>query len=96
MFIAQSVNHDLDTRMQALTLTEQRIAVKIIEVVTQLSRRSMNRLQKQARARDYDPEKSQQLRLKYVIDAFRSDRFSIVISEVKQIILKTIRKDKDD
>lgn len=92
----QSVNHDSGTRLQALTLTELEIAVKIIEAITQLSRQFVSRLKKQARVKNYNSKISKQLRLKYVIDASRSDRFIIIIFAVEQIILKTIRKNRNE
>ena len=92
---AQSVNHDPDTRLQALALIEQGIAIKIIEAVTQLSNSSIYRLKKQARERDYNPEISRQLKLEYVMNKSRSDRSLKVTVAVKQAILKTVRKDRD-
>ena len=93
---AQSVNHDLGTRIQALALAEAGIAVKIVKAISQLSHQTIYRLKKQARERGYDPEISKQLLLKYVLNKLRSDRSSLVILEVKQIILKTVRKDRDN
>ena len=92
---AQSVNHDLGTRMQALALAEHGIAVKIVEAVTQLSNQTIYRLKKQARERGFDPEKSTQLQLKYMIDKPRSGRPILVTPGVEQAILETVRKDRN-
>ena len=92
---AQSVNHDADTRMQALALAEAGIAVKIVKAISELSHQTIYRLKKQARERGYDPEKSKKLLLKYVLDKPRSDRSPLVTPEVEQTILETVRKDRD-
>ena len=46
----QSVDHDLNTRLQALALTEHEIKVTIIEIIPQLSNQTVYRL-KEASAR---------------------------------------------
>ena len=86
----QSVNHDLGTRIQALALAEQGIAVKIVEAITQMSHQSIYRLKKPARERDYNSEISQQLKLEYVTDKLRSDCPLTVTFVIEQTILKTV------
>ena len=87
----QSVNHNLGTRLQALALAEQGIAIKIVEAVCQFSNQTAYRLRKQARERGYNPEISRQLKLEYVVGKPRSDRPLTATSAVEQAILKTIR-----
>jgi hypothetical protein len=71
---AQSVNHDLGQRLQALALAEFGVAQTVVTEITGLSRSSVSRLKKQARERGYDPSVSRALKLEYVEDAPRSGR----------------------
>ena len=91
---AQSINHDNGTRLQALALAEAGIAVKIITAMTEISRWTIIRLQKQARDRGYDPNTSKKLLLSYVTDAPRSGRPKVVTPEVESAILAAVRKDR--
>ena len=77
----QSVNHDDGVRLQALALAEAGIDTKIITAITEISRQSISRLQKQARTRGYDPSTSKKLYISYVIDQPRSGRPTVVTSE---------------
>ncbi len=90
----QSVNHDDGTRLQALTLIEAGIAHQIITAVTDISRRTINRLQKKARDRGYDPQQSNKLFLSYVTDQPRSGRPAVVTPEVESAIITAVRKDR--
>ena len=91
---AQSINHDDGTRLQALALAEAGIAVKIITAMTDISRWTISRLQKQARDRGYDPNTSKKLLLSYVTDAPRSGRPKAVTPEVESAIPAAVRKDR--
>ena len=87
---AQSINHDNNIRLQALALAEAGIAVKIITAMTEISRWIISRLQKQARAREYDSDTFKKLLLSYVTDAPRSERLTIVTSKIESVILAAI------
>ena len=87
---AQSINHDNGTRLQTLALAEAEIAVKIITAITEISRWIVSRLQKQARAREYDPNISKKLLLSYVTDAPKSERPTVVTPEIESVILTSI------
>ena len=93
---AQSTNHDNGTRLQALALAEAGIPVKIITAMTEISRWTISRLQKQARDRGYDPNTSKKLLLLYVTDAPRSGRPKVVTSEIESVILAAVRKNRYD
>jgi hypothetical protein len=53
---ARSQNRSLNVeqRLQALTLVEEDIAVKIVQSITEVSIRSISDLKKKAHSRDYD------------------------------------------
>ena len=91
----QSINHDNGIRLQALALTEAGIVNKIITAITEVSRFTINRLQKQARTRGYDPDISKKLLLSYVVDAPRSRRPPVVTPQLESVILTAVRKDRD-
>ena len=91
---AQSINHDNGTRLQALALAEAGIPVKIITAMTEISRWTISRLQKQARDRGYDPNTSKKLLLSYVTDAPRSGRPKVVTPEIENVILAAVRKNR--
>ena len=91
---AQSINHDDDTRMQALALIEHGIAYQTVVAVTQISKSSIYRLKAQARERGYNPLQSKKLLNSYVIDAPRSGRPSVITQAVENTILEAIRKDR--
>ena len=91
---AQSVNHDDGTRIQALALAEAGIATKIVIALTEISRQTINRLQKQARERGYDPSASKKLLLSYVSDKPRSGHPKVVTPEVESAILAVVQKDR--
>lgn len=91
----QSINHDDGTRLQALALAEAEIANKIITAITEISRFTINRFQKQARTRGYDPDISKKLLLSYVVDALRSERSPIITPQLESAILTAVRKDRD-
>ena len=92
---AQSINHDNGTRLQALALAEAGIASKIVTAITEISRFTISRLQKQARIRGYDPEVSKKLLLSYVEDAPRSGRPPVITPQVEEAVIQAIRKDRD-
>ena len=91
---AQSINHDDGTRLQALALVEAGMAHKIVTAITEISRRSIGRLQKQARDRGYDPSNSRKLLLSHVSDAPRSGRPPIITPELESAIIAAVRKDR--
>ena len=91
----QSVNHNNGVRLQALALAEAGIDTKIITAITEISRQSISRLQKQARTRGYNSSISKKLYISYVIDQPRSGRLTVVIPEVESAILAAVRKDRD-
>lgn len=86
---------DLGTRMQALALAESDIARNIVAAITQMSEKTVRRLQQQARNRGYDPQVSRVLLLSYVEDAPRSGRPATVTEEIQQQILDKVRKDRN-
>ena len=92
---AQSINHDNGTRLQALALAEAGIAIKIVTAITEISRQTVSRLQKQARTRGYNPEASKKLLLSYVIDEPRSGRPAMITPQLETAVLASIRKDRD-
>jgi hypothetical protein len=55
-------------RLQALTLIEKNIAVKIMQAIIEISVRSISDLKKKARSREYDSQISRVLKLEYVED----------------------------
>ena len=75
-------------------MAEAGIAVKIITAMTEISRWTISRLQKQARDRGYDPNTSKKLLLSYVTDAPRSGRPKVITPEVESAILAAVRKDR--
>ena len=93
MLNAQSVNHDDGTRIQALALAEAGIATKVVTALTKISCQTINRLQKQACERGYDPSASKKLLLSYISDKPRSGRPKVVTLEVESAILAAVRKD---
>ncbi len=93
---AQNRNLDVEQRLQVLTLAEEDIAVKIVQTITEMSVRTISDLKKKARLRDYDFAVSRVLKIKYVIDASRSDRLSKITSTMKQAILNNVRKNRND
>ena len=93
---AQSINHDNGTRLQALALAAAGIPVKNITAMTEISRWTISRLQKQARDRGYDPNTSKKLLLSYVTDAPRSGRPKVATPEIENIILTAVRKNRYD
>jgi hypothetical protein len=95
LFRSQSRNFDVETRLQALTLVEHDIAVKIVQAVIEVVIRIISELKRKARSREYDSKISRVLKFEYVTDASRSDRFSKVTSTVETIILVNVRADRN-
>jgi hypothetical protein len=93
---SQNRNLHVEQRLQALTLAEEDIAIKIVQVIIEVSVRTINDLKKKARQRDYDLKVSRVLKLEYVKNAFRFDKSSKITSAVKQIILNNVRHDQND
>ena len=91
---AQTINHDDETRLQALALAEADIATKIVTAITEISRFTISRLQKQARNREYDLSNSKKLLLSYVSNVPRSGRPSVITPELESAILASIRKNR--
>ncbi len=96
LFRPQSRNFDVETRLQALTLVEHDIAIKIVQAVIELFIRIISELKRKARSREYDSKISRVLKLEYVTDASRSDKFSKVISIVETVILINVRVDRNE
>jgi hypothetical protein len=96
LFRPQSRNFDVETRLQALTLAEHDIAVKIVQAVTEMIIRIISELKRKARSREYDSKISRVLKLEYVTDASRSDRLSKITSAVETIILINVRADRNE
>jgi hypothetical protein len=82
--------------LQALTLVEHDIAIKIVQAVIELFIRIISELKRKARSREYDSKISRVLKLEYVTDASRSDKFSKVISIVETVILINVRVDRNE
>jgi hypothetical protein len=96
LFRPQSRNFDVGTRLQALALVEHDIAVKIVQAVIEVATRIISELKRKARSRGYDSKISRVLKLEYVTDASRSDRFSKVTSVVETVILINVRADRNE
>ncbi len=96
LFRSQSRNFDVETRLQALTLAEHDIAIKIVQAVIEMITRIISELKRKARSREYDSKISRVLKLEYVTDASRSDKFSKVISIVETVILINVRVDRNE
>ncbi len=92
----QNRNLDVDQRLQALTLAEEGIAIKIVQAITKVSARIISDLKKKARQRGYDFTISRVLKLEYVANASRSDRFSKITSTMEQVILNNVQKNRND
>jgi transposase len=86
--------HNVATRVQALALYEEGIAVKCIMEITGLSRSTIYDLRKKARERGYDPTVSHVILLKYVEDAPRSGRPRKATEEKTAGLLDHVRKDR--
>ena len=71
---AQSKNHEVGTRLQALALIEAGVAQKTVTAITGISRTTIKRLQEKAKERGYDPNVSKELKLDYVTDQSRPGR----------------------
>jgi transposase len=84
--------HDLGTRLQALTLLENKTSVPIITKITGVSKSQVYGLRQQAIARGYNPAESQKLLLAYVEDAPRSGRPIKATEEVKDKVVAIISK----
>jgi hypothetical protein len=82
--------------LQALTLIEHDIAIKIVQAVIEMIIRIISELKRKARSREYDSKISRVLKFEYVTDASRSDRFSKITSIVETIILINVRADKNE
>jgi hypothetical protein len=82
--------------LQALTLVEHDIAIKIVQAVIEMIIRIISELKRKTRSREYDSKISRMLKLEYVTDASRSDRFSKITSIVETIILINVRVDKNE
>jgi hypothetical protein len=96
LFRPQSRNFDVETRLQALTLVEHDIAIKIVQAVIEMTTRIISELKRKARSREYDLKISRVLKLECVTDASRSDRFSKITSIVETIILINVRADRNE
>ena len=93
---AQSVSHDVGTRLQALALVELGVPLEHIKAITLMSSKSVYRLKRQARERGYNPEVSRQLKLAYVVDKPRTGRPKKYGRVVEQDTTKTIREDGEE
>jgi hypothetical protein len=96
LFRSQSRNFDVETRLQALTLVEHDIAIKIVQTVIEMIIRIISELKRKVRSREYDSKISRVLKLEYVTNASRSNKFSKIISIVEMIILINVRVDKNE
>jgi hypothetical protein len=92
----QNRNLHVEQRLQALTLTEEDIAIKIVQVIIEMSVRTINDLKKKARLRDYDSKMSRVLKIEYVKNASRSDKFKKITSAMKQAILNNVRQNRNE
>jgi hypothetical protein len=93
---SQNRSLHLEQRLQALSLAEHEIAAKIVQIITEVSIRSISDLKKKARQRDYDSLISRVLKTEYVVDDHRSDRSLKVTSAVKQVIVNNVRADRNE
>jgi KaiC/GvpD/RAD55 family RecA-like ATPase len=96
LFRSQSRNFDVKTRLQALTLVEHDIAIKIVQIVIEMIIRIIFELKKKARSREYDLKISRMLKFEYVTNASRSNKSSKITSIVETIILINVRADKNE
>jgi hypothetical protein len=93
---SQNRSLNFEQRLQALTLVEEDIAIKIVQSITEVSIRSISDLKKKARSRDYDFQISRVLKLEYVTDASRSNRSFKITSIIKAVIVKNVQADKHE
>jgi hypothetical protein len=92
----QSRNFDVGTRLQALTLIDHDIAIKIVQTITKMITRIISELKRKARNREYDSKISRVLNVEYVTDASRSNRLFKINLIVETIILNNVRVDKNE
>jgi hypothetical protein len=92
----QNRSLNVEQRLQALTLIEENIAIKIVQSIIEISIRSINDLKKKARSRDYDSQIFRVLKLEYVTDASRSNQSLKITSIIEAIIMKNVQADKHE
>jgi transposase len=88
--MAPRVQHDLGTRIQALTLLEAATGVPRITQLTGISKSAIYRLRSTAILRGYDPTQSTKLLLAYVEDVPRSGRPKKATEEVVNLVITTL------
>jgi transposase len=87
--------HTTAERIQALALIEEGVPVDRVTTVSGMSKASIYRLQKTARARGYDPAVSRRLKDEYVQDAPRSGRPKKLSPEQEQELLQVLQKNRN-
>ncbi len=87
--------HTTAERIQALALIEEGVAVDRVTTVSGMSKASIYRLQKTARARGYDPTVSRKLKDEYVQDAPRSGRPKKLSPEQEQHLLEVLQNNRN-
>lgn len=86
--------HTTAERIQALALIEEGVPVDRVTTVSGMSKASIYRLQKTARARGYDPTVSRKLKDEYVQDAPRSGRPKKLSPEQEQQLLEVLQNNR--
>ena len=89
-------NSTIIQRVQAVTLLENGIAVKIVAAITEISQASVYKWRKTVKNKDWDSAISNVLKKAHLIDAFRSDRSFKVTDELKKTILNNVRSSKNE
>ena len=92
----QNNNSHIDQKLQALILYEKSIAIKIVQIITEISIRTIYDLRTKTRRREYDSSMFRILKIEYVENVFRSNRFFTIISTLMTIILINVRQNRHD
>ena len=82
--------HTVAERIQALALVEYGASAKDASRITGVSRRRIQDIQRQARARGYDPDVSQVIRMEYVQDKERPGRPKKLSAEQQAYVLERV------
>jgi transposase len=86
------IKPDAGTRIQALTMLQNKTPIAKIIEATGYKERNIYRILKTAKERGYNPDKSKTLYLSYVEDAPRSGRPKKATPEVEEQVIKAISK----
>ena len=88
----RQARHDIGTRVQALSLFENKVPIPEITQITGVSQAQIYALRRTAVRRGYDHSQSLKLLLSYVEDAPRSGRPVKATEEVKQQVKEVVTR----